>query len=306
VTTAEPPVHAEPSRQSVAVARLESAITRQTGLSAQAGLASRLARALREHDDVDRLAQQLEARRWHEPEWQALITQVLVHETYLFRDWPQLDHLRQAGLPGRIAAAQRAGTRRLSLWSAGCSSGEETYSLAALALRSMVDAGVAHEHGDALRPSAGWTVEVIGSDISREVLSRAREGVFSTEGLSPFRAMQSDYADFFPVPQPGLQSDPERDSLASTRVARSDLRAHVRFVHDNLLDGPPPVLGADVVVCRNVLIYLTDTARNFALTKLVAAVAADGFLLLGPTDPPPPASAFEAVWSAGPVIYRRR
>jgi chemotaxis protein methyltransferase CheR len=90
------------------------------------------------------------------------------------------------------------------------------------------------------------------------------------------------------------------------RSVRADLRARVRFVQDNLLDGPPPVTGADAVACRNVLVYFTDAARQTALTKLTSALAPGGYLLLSPTDPRPPADQFDAIWSAGPVIYRRR
>jgi chemotaxis protein methyltransferase CheR len=84
------------------------------------------------------------------------------------------------------------------------------------------------------------------------------------------------------------------------------LRARVRFVQDNLLDGPPPVTNADVVVCRNVLVYFADAARQAALVKLTSALAPGAYLLPGPTDPRPPPELFDAIWSDGPVIYRRK
>jgi chemotaxis protein methyltransferase CheR len=155
-------------------------------------------------------------------------------------------------------------------------------------------AGVAHEHNNTMRPRAGWRLEVIGSDLSSEMIAHAERGVYTTAGLSPFRAMREDYDQLFPADGP------------SSRAVRSDLRARVRFLQDNLLDGPPPITDADVVVCRNVLVYFADRARQAALTKLTGALAPGGYLLLGPTDPRPPSDLFDALWSTGPVIYRRR
>jgi chemotaxis protein methyltransferase CheR len=278
------------------IARLLDAIERQTGLSRDAGLRARLQRALRTRElhDLHALAPRLETLPWYHPEWQALIARLLVHETYLFRDWPQLEHLAHCGLPDRFEDALAAGRRSLCLWSAGCASGEEAYTLAAITLQSMVLAGVANEHGETMRPRAGWSLEVVGSDLSDDMIARAGRGIYTTAGLSPFRAMREGYGRLFPAGPPG------------TRSVRADLRARVRFVQDNLLDGPPPVADADVVACRNVLVYFAESARLTALTKLTSALAPGGFLLLSPTDPRPPADQFDAIWSAGPVIYRRR
>jgi chemotaxis protein methyltransferase CheR len=227
---------------------------------------------------LNALVPKLDAVHWTDPDWQALITRLLVHETYFFRDWPQLEHLALNGLPERIANAQAAGHRALCIWSAGCASGEEAYTLAAITLQAMLLGGVAYEHGDTMQPQAGWRLDVIGSDLSAEMIERAGRGRYATAGLSPFRAMRDGYGRLFPADGPGARS------------VRGDLRARVRFVQDNLLDGPPPV----------------ETARQVALSKLTAAVAEGGYLLLGPTDPRPPSDRFEAIWSSGPVIYRRK
>ncbi len=278
------------------ISRLLSAIERQTGLSREAGLTARLQRALRTRDlhGLHALATRLETVPWRDPEWQTLISRLLVHETYFFRDWAQLDHLAQTGLPDRIARATARGQLELRLWSAGCASGEEAYTLAAVTMQAMLRAGVAHEHGDAMLPQTGWRMEVVGSDLSVDMIAKAQRGIYATAGLSPFRAMRDGYGRLFPP------------HGAASREVRADLRARVRFLQDNLLDGPPPVTGADVVVCRNVLVYFVPEARRAALAKLTAALSPGGFLLLGPTDPQPPPELFEALWSSGPVIYRRR
>ena len=274
-------------------AHLLDVIERQAGLSRDAGLAERLARRV-PLTGRHALAMRLERLSWRDPDWQSLIAPLLVHETYLFRDWPQLEHLAQTGLPERIALADREGHRVLRLWSAGCASGEEAYSLAAVTLTAMLCAGVAQEQDDTLLPKAGWRLEVIGSDLSQDMVTRAGRGEFTTAGLSPFRAMPVGYERFFPANGPGV------------RGVRADLRAQVRFVQSNLLDGPTPGAGVDVAVCRNVLVYLTAAARRTALDALTSAIAPNGFLLLGPTDAAPPVDMFDAIWSAGPVIYRRR
>jgi chemotaxis protein methyltransferase CheR len=280
-------------------AHLLDVIERQAGLSRDAGLAARLARRV-PLAGRQALAMRLERLSWRDPDWQSLIAPLLVHETYLFRDWPQLEHLAQAGLPERITLTEREGRRVLRLWSAGCASGEEAYSLGAVTLTAMLRAGVAHEQGDTLLPVTGWRLEVIGSDLSQEMVTRAGCGEFTTAGLSPFRAMPAGYEQFFPATGPGV------------RGVRADLRAQVRFVQSNLLDRPAPVdgpalgTGVDVAVCRNVLVYLTAAARRTAMDALTNAIVPNGFLLLGPTDAPPPIDTFDAIWSAGPVIYRRR
>ena len=82
----------------------------------------------------------------------------------------------------------------------------------------------------------------------------------------------------------------------------------LKVLLENLLrtEGRGSVTAADIVVCRNVLIYLGERARRMALRSLADAVAPGGYLVLGPTDSAPAADALEAVWSGGPVIYRRR
>jgi chemotaxis protein methyltransferase CheR len=276
-----------------ATAHLLNVIERQAGLSREAGLAGRLARRV-PLAGRQALALRLERLSWRDADWQAVIAPLLVHETYLFRDWPQLEHLAQTGLPACMAQAERQGRLVVRLWSAGCASGEEAYSLGALTLTSMLRFGRAREEGDALLPEVGWGVEVVGSDLSQEMVSRAARGEFGTAGLSPFRAMPAGYDRFFPTSGPGM------------RGVRADLRAQVRFVQSNLLDGPAVGSGVDVAVCRNVLVYLTPAARRVAMETLTNAIVPGGFLLLGPTDAAPPVAKFDAIWSDGPVIYRRR
>ncbi|WP_206930967.1 CheR family methyltransferase [Roseococcus thiosulfatophilus] len=190
------------------------------------------------------------------PAWAALLDAVTVQETRLFRIPAQCAALG-ALLPG-IAARARAEGRALRLLSAGCASGEEAFTLAALARAAAPD----------------WPVEVLGLDLCRPALARAQSG-----------RLEPGLGDPLALVPPALLPD-----FANGQPAPA-LRARARFRRANLhLD-----LGAagefDVVFCRNVLIYLTEPAREALLARLRAALAPGGVLGLGPTDRHPPGMA---------------
>ncbi len=233
-----------------------------------------------------------------DPEWLSLIEALTVHETFFHRDRSQLELLAHL-LPELIARAERSGRRRLSLWSAGCSTGEEAYTLAILALLALRDAGYAGESVEqgivCRRP---WQVDVLGSDISRLVLTQAKAAVYSTEGLSAFRDLPRELQRFFPVlPRTAETGDIE------IRGVQPAVSRHVRFRHFNLMAGMPVETGFDVVCCRNVLIYLTAAARTEAQATLKRALRPAGYLLLGPTDSLTDTAAYAVRWGAGAVAY---
>jgi chemotaxis protein methyltransferase CheR len=240
----------------------------------------------------------LESRDRAHSDWLTLIESLTTNETYLFRDFGQLDLLRSVGLPAIIAANRRTARPKLRLWSAGCASGEEAYSLAVLALQAMVEAGAAHEFANEIVLSPSWSLEVLGTDISRPMLVLARNALYGTGSLSPFRA----------VPQPMLCFFPEApgEGRKSSRQVRRDVRSHVTFAHANLLRDHPPARSFDVVACRNVLVYFAPAARKVAQSAVEAAVRIGGILLLGPTDSTPDPRHFEEIWGTNAMIYRRR
>jgi chemotaxis protein methyltransferase CheR len=240
----------------------------------------------------------LEALHRDHPHWLTLLENLTTNETYLFRDWPQLELLRSKGLDPLIAAATRQPRPALKLWSAGCSSGEEAYSLAILALEAMAAAGVAQEtlHKVELRPP--WSLEVLGTDISPIMLVQARNAVYGTGSLSAFRVTARPLLRFFPRA--------EGEAGNRSRVARPDVVAHVRFEQGNLMQVRSQPGSFDVVACRNVLVYFAPHSRKLAQAHIEAAVRPGGFLLLGPTDTPPDDRRFDAIWGDRAVIYRRR
>jgi chemotaxis protein methyltransferase CheR len=193
-----------------------------------------------------------------DPAWAALLDAVTVQETRFFRGAPQLEAFRAAALPDLARRAAEEG-RPLRLLSAGCSTGEEAYTLAMLAL----------EAGMAL-PEPGLEVEVVGLDISRPALEAARVARYAPEPPDPLREMPARFRPLVRVRAGAL-----RPAL--------ELRAVVDFDRHNLLELDEA--GAwDAIACRNVLIYLTDAARREATSRLAAALRPGGALLLGATD----------------------
>jgi chemotaxis protein methyltransferase CheR len=232
-----------------------------------------------------------------DPEWLSLIESLTVHETFFHRDRAQLELLRHI-LRGVIAAAVDQQRHSLRLWSAGCATGEEAYTLAILALLALRDAGFADDAPDGgIRCRPPWRIDVVGTDLLRLVLAQAATAVYSTEGLSAFRDLPAGLRHFFPLLRGGEAGGTER------RGVHQAIRQHVRFRHFNLMAGAPPETGFDVVLCRNVLIYLTPAARMQAQSLFKQALRRDGYLLLGPTDSLTEPAAYESCWGAGAVAY---
>jgi chemotaxis protein methyltransferase CheR len=211
------------------------------------------------------------------PAWAALVDAVTVQETRLFRNPAQLETLRQAVLPELVARARARNARKLRLLSAGCATGEEAWTLAAL--------GQA-----ALRAAPGLGLEVLGLDLSRPALRMAEAAQFSAGPPDPLRDVPPAFRDCFPPAPGGFGVAP-------------GLRGAVRFARANLLDlAVEP--GFDAVLCRNVCIYLTDPARGRVLRRLAGLLHQGGALLLGPTDTVPPGAGL-APWTAETVsIFR--
>jgi chemotaxis protein methyltransferase CheR len=282
------------------IARLLARIEAHAGLRVGEAIEARLGAVLAsvELAELGRWVAGLERLDGKHPDWLTLIESLTINETFLFRDWAQLELLRTSGLAPLIATAARSAHPALRLWSAGCASGEEAYSLAVLALETLAGAGVASETAQEIELKAPWSLDVLGTDISRPMLIQARNGLYSTGSLSPFRAVAQPLLRFFP-PADGEQA-------RANRIVRSDVRRHVRFDQSNLMGPAPAGGGFDVVACRNVLVYFAPAARKIVQATLEAAVRRGGFLLLGPTDAPPDTARFETIWGQRAVIYRKR
>jgi chemotaxis protein methyltransferase CheR len=183
---------------------------------------------------------------------QMVVEALLNNETYFFRDRAPFDTLQRVALPE--LAQRRANNKRLRIWSAGCSTGQEVYSL------SMLFA----EEPEKWR---GWTIDIIGTDVSTGCIDRARNGAYSQ----------------FEV-QRGLginQMIKWFEECADGWRAVEPLRKPLRFQVHNLLEPAPHPGNFDIVLCRNVLLYLSAEKKTLAFERIAGAMAPDGWLMLG-------------------------
>lgn len=177
------------------------------------------------------------------------------NESLFFRDGRPFELLKERILPELME--HRAHARRIRIWSAACSTGQEAYSLAMTLA----------EFGPALQ---GWTIEIVGTDYSPSVVARAREGVFNH-----FEVQRG-----LPVTLLIKYFDQVEDGW---RV-KDSLKKGLTFREGNLLE-PFSHLGVfDVVFCRNVLIYFDDDGKQNVLRKMTKVVAPDGYLFLGAAE----------------------
>ncbi|MBY0431127.1 MAG: hypothetical protein K2Q10_08010, partial [Rhodospirillales bacterium] len=134
------------------------------------------------------------------PDYLSMIESLTVHETYFYRDKPQLDHLRQNVFPKLVAGRRTMSRPTLTIWSAASSTGEEPYTFAMMALLALLEAGEASENANAITPNPRWGITVVGTDISRQALRTARDATYAVAGLSSFRDLPKELERFFIAP----------------------------------------------------------------------------------------------------------
>lgn len=215
-------------------------------------------------------------------ELSALVEDLTNHETYFFRERAHLEALDKTILPALVERKkQQPGPKKLTLWSAACATGEETYTLAMLALNTLVRLGIARETtpGHIVLP-ADWRLDVLGTDISRQAVRIARDAIYTsrTEGLSSFRQFPAEYLRFFDETEtrPGI----DRRSYK----IKPTLSRHTRFELYNLMSSTPPQRDVDVIFCRNVLIYMDAESQKTIIRSLYNALQAGGCLMLSLVD----------------------
>ena len=199
---------------------------------------------------AESLAGYLELLAGDNGEVDALLATLSIHVSQFFRNPDTFLVLERQVIPDLCRRLQAAGRRELRLWSAGCAGGEEPYSLALLI--------------DELAP-AGLQVSILATDVSEEVLADARDGLFEAARLQEVPpAVRVRY----------FSAEGERFRLAAR------VRERVRFVQHNLMNAEayPP---ADLILCRNVLIYFTREEQGRILSRFAAALPEGGALVLG-------------------------
>lgn len=225
----------------------------------------------------DRLYEALASSQRHDL-LDALAAGLTVPETHFFRVGPQMEALRRHVLPELLR--RRWTERRLALWSAGCSTGEESYTLAIL-LRELL-------------PSIEeWRIEILGTDLNPTVLAQARESRYT--GWS--------FRDTPPAIRERYFTPEGKDWRLIEPVRRL-----VRFAQHNLVAdaSPTPASGFDMILCRNVTIYFGPDTTQRLYRRFVEALAPDGWLLLGPSDATPEAAtSLTPVYLDGAILWQR-
>lgn len=207
---------------------------------------------------------------------QEVIEALLNNETYFFRDRIMFDLLASQVLPD--LAAKRAGTRRLSIWSAGCSTGQEALSLSML-------------FADRPERWRGWKIDIVGTDISGRAIAAARAGLYNQFEIQRGLGVSQMLSWFAEAPQ-GWQPRPE-------------LRENLRFHQRNILDPAPDPGRFDLILCRNVLLYFAAANRNRVFGRLNEATASDGWLMIGAGETVPSTCAGFAPACDTSGLYRR-
>ena len=218
---------------------------------------SRLEPVARDHGltTVSQLVDKLRTRELTSALHDQVLDALTTNETTFFRDYNPWESLRTLVMPELLARKER--TRTLAIWSAGCSSGQEPYSIA-MSIR---------EHFPELLT---WQLSILGTDISGSVLDRARAGRYGqlevNRGL-PAHLLVRHFT------RAGMEWEIEEP-----------IRRMVRFEHHNLNDAWPSMPPFDLVLMRNVMIYFETEAKRRVLAKMHGQLAPHGYLLLGASE----------------------
>jgi chemotaxis protein methyltransferase CheR len=278
---AAPVSSGDDSRASFAFARFRRRWTALTGAALgddkRSAVERRLGSVMRAHDvsDLFELTELIE-RNGNEALIEEAIDAMTTGETSFFRDRAPFEAFRARILPELMATRGRE--RRLRIWCAAVSTGQEAYSLA-----MMLD--------EAARDLRGWSLEILGTDISGAAIETARKGIYThfevQQGLSTTHLLR-----YF-----------HREE-ESWRV-NEHLRARVAFGQFNLLSSPAELGAFDVILCRNAVTNFAPEARRGVLERLAGTLVEDGYLFLGDAE-----TVDEAATSFTPTahasVWRRR
>ena len=184
-----------------------------------------------------------------------VVEAMTTNETFFFRDKVPFDHLRDTILPALLQS--RASRKSLRIWSAACSTGQEPYSIA-MCLKEKA------------AQLAGWRIEIVGTDLSQEVLDKSRAGIYSQfevqRGL-PIQLLVKYFA-----------------QIGELWQLNSEIRSMVQYRQLNLLQDFSGLGKFDVVFCRNVLIYFDQQTKTQIFERIARVTEPDGMLMLGAAE----------------------
>ncbi len=233
--------------------------------------------------DADACARLLKTRALTPTEIEILASHLTVGETYFYRDRSTFEVLERQILPPLIES-RRDGARNLRLWSAGCCTGEEAYSLGISCARAVPDAG-------------SWNISILATDINRKFLAKAEAGVYSEWSFRGTPAwLREQY--FAPAPQKKLAINPR-------------IKGMVQFGYLNLAEDVYPSLhnltnAMDVIFCRNVLMYLDPDHQGRVVNGLHRCLVDGGYLAVNPAEARPDLFPMFIMESVGGVVLFRK
>ena len=189
-------------------------------------------------------------------EFHSLMNELTINETSFFRNKPQFGALKKVVMPEIIRAKSNNAVKSLKIWSAGCSSGEEVYSIAMV---------IDELSSDVL---AGWDVEVRGTDISKRVLEIAQKGTYSDYSV---RNMPEEYKSKY------------IETVDGSFKVKDCLKRFVKFSHLNLNDDMAMLFmkGYDIIFCKNVLIYFDLESKKRVIQHFFNSLVLGGHLFIG-------------------------
>lgn len=186
-----------------------------------------------------------------------LINRITTNKTNFFREKHHFDFLSHELFPHMISRGEISGTRQLRIWSAGCSSGEEPYTLAMVA-------------AEAFKSRRGWDIKILATDLDTEILQQAIEGVYSTQSV-------------LPIPKEYLLRYFDRYN-GGYRV-NDALKSSVTFRKLNLMDASFPMKKPfDIIFCRNVIIYFDTQTKEQLLDKFYLHLKDRGHMFIGHSE----------------------
>ena len=218
---------------------------------------SRLLPVARKHGlaSLAELVERLKAATFAAPIGVEVVEAMTTNESFFFRDKIPFEHFRDTIMPALMTA--RAREKRIRIWCTACATGQEPYSLA-MGLKTI---------GPSL---AGWKVEIVATDISHEVLAKAKAGVYNQFEVQRGLPIQG-LVKFFVQVGEAWQIAPE-------------IRGMVQFRQINLLNDFSALGTFDLVFCRNVLIYFDQDTKVDVLNRLARQMPPDSFLILGAAE----------------------
>jgi len=209
-----------------------------------------------------------------------LVEILTTNETYFFREYPQLQSFAEFVLPEVLALKRKKNDRWINIWSAGCSTGEEPYTLAII-LREMIE------------DFSSWKISIIATDINQTVLKTAKRGIYKSRSV---KDVPTEYLNkYFESREDGFHLSPVIKNM-------------VNFQEVNLVDSAAisKLSGQNFIFCRNVIIYFDENVNKTLLEKFYDILDPGGYIFLGHSESVGRiTSAFKLLHQGNMLVYQK-